>query len=109
MGRGTPAIPTYRSPYYLNARNYSRIMKKLLLSLCLLIPCLAGAQGASCDRYVDNQMLDDGTQLRVDPKANAELAPCFATGASIDVWGDGLKRKGVTVVDVHEIAFASDL
>ncbi len=53
-------------------------------------------------------VLDDGTQLRVDPKANAELADWFATDAAVEAWGDGLKRKGVTVVDVHEIAFADD-
>lgn len=54
-------------------------------------------------------VLDDGEQIRVDPKANAELAPYFARGAEIHVWGDGLQRKGITVVDVHEIAFSKDL
>ncbi len=54
-------------------------------------------------------VLDDGTQLRVDPKANAELADYFATDAAVEAWGEGLKRKGVTVVDVHEIAFEGDV
>ena len=54
-------------------------------------------------------MLESGEQLRVDPKANVDLAPCFAKGAEIDAWGEGLKRRDVTVLDVHEIAFSSDL
>lgn len=54
-------------------------------------------------------VLDSGVQLRVDPKANAELAPWFAVGAEIQVWGESHKRKGITVVDVHEIAYEEDL
>jgi hypothetical protein len=53
--------------------------------------------------------LESGVQLRVDPKANADLAECFAKGAEIDAWGEGLKRRDITVLDVHEIAFSSDL
>lgn len=54
-------------------------------------------------------VLESGEQLRVDPKANAELAPCFEKGAEIDAWGEALKRRDVTVLDVHEIAFSRDL
>ena len=54
-------------------------------------------------------VLEDGEQIRVDPKANADLAPYFVPGAEIHVWGEGIQRKGITVVDVHEIAFAGDL
>lgn len=54
-------------------------------------------------------VLDSGTQVRVDPKANAELAGFFAKDADIQVWGEGLQRQGVTVVDVHEIAYSADL
>jgi len=54
-------------------------------------------------------LLEDGEQVRVDPKANGELAPYFAEGAEIHVWGDGIRRKGITIVDVHEIAFSKDL
>ncbi len=54
-------------------------------------------------------MLESGELLRVDPKADVELAPRFAKGAEIDAWGEGLKRRDVTVMDIHEIAFSSDL
>ncbi len=53
-------------------------------------------------------LLDDGTQLRVDPKANADLADYFRDGAAIEAWGDAFVRGGVRVVDVAEIAFATD-
>ena len=54
-------------------------------------------------------VLDSGAQVRLDPKANADLADYFAKDAEIEVWGEGLKRRGVTVVDVHEIAYADDM
>jgi hypothetical protein len=53
-------------------------------------------------------ILDNGAQVRVDPKANADLAPYFARDSEIHVWGEGLKRKGITLVDVHEIAYIRD-
>lgn len=54
-------------------------------------------------------VLESGEQIRVDPKANAELAAYFEKGAEIQVWGEALKRKGIVVVDVHEIAFEADM
>ena len=58
---------------------------------------------------VAGAILDDGTQIRLDAKANAELADYFVKGAHIVVWGDAFKRKGVTIVDLDEIAFAKDV
>ena len=57
---------------------------------------------------VAGAVLESGEQLRVDPKANAELAPYFESGAEIRVWGDALQRKGTTVVEVGEIGFSRD-
>ncbi len=51
-------------------------------------------------------VLEGGEQVRVDPKANADLAGYFAKGADIQVWGDGFRRNGVTVVDAAEVGFS---
>ncbi len=53
-------------------------------------------------------VLEDGAQVRVDPKANVELAGFFAKDADIQVWGEGFRRQGVTVVDVHDIGYTKD-
>ena len=53
-------------------------------------------------------VLESGEQLRVDPKANADLADYFAKGAEIRVWGEAFKRKETTVVEVAEIGFGKD-
>lgn len=54
-------------------------------------------------------VLGSGEQLRVDPKANAELADYFTAGAEVQVWGEAIRRKGVVTIDVHEIAFEADM
>jgi hypothetical protein len=57
---------------------------------------------------VAGAILESGEQLRVDPKANAELAPYFESGADIRVWGEALTLSGTTVVEVGEIGFSRD-
>ena len=57
---------------------------------------------------VSGAVLETGEQLRVDAKANAELAGYFVAGAEVRVWGEAFTRAGTTVVDVGEIGFAKD-
>ena len=57
---------------------------------------------------VAGAVLESGEQLRVDPKSNAELAPYFAAGADIRAWGEVLRQKGTTVVEVSELGFSKD-
>ena len=57
---------------------------------------------------VAGAVLESGEQLRVDAKANAELAGYFEIGAEIRVWGEAFQRKGTTVVEVGEIGFSKD-
>lgn len=50
-------------------------------------------------------LLTSGEMLRMRPKENAALAPYFAVGARIAVWGDAIVVKGQKVIDLADVAF----
>jgi hypothetical protein len=50
-------------------------------------------------------LLASGEIVRMRPKENADLAPYFAAGARIAVWGDAFVVRGQKVIDLGEVAF----
>jgi hypothetical protein len=49
-------------------------------------------------------LLVSGEIVRMRPKENAELAPYFAAGCHIAVWGDAFVVRGQKIIDLGEVA-----
>lgn len=52
-------------------------------------------------------VLDGGEIIRMSPKENIALAPFFAIGNDISVWGDAITVKGQRIVDIADVALQS--
>lgn len=64
---------------------------------------LFGAKGE-----LHGALLEDGTSLRVTPRAAADLVEYLSAGASVYAWGIGRKTRFGIVIDVDDIAFWVD-
>ena len=49
-------------------------------------------------------LLDNGTSLRMPPHAAAELASYLRPGSHVQAWGDGVRGRYGTTLDVSDIA-----
>jgi hypothetical protein len=53
-------------------------------------------------------LLDSGDIVRMHPKGNEALAALFEPGQRIEAWGAGLKKGGVRVLELGEVALQGD-